>query len=208
AAAEPASPDGRRARAVTPLPGPVTGRRDPQALFAGESLGQALRQLVVYGRDGLPVLSEDGRQVLGWVTNNRVLHTVAQKINTAQEQTAQAQLAAEWALPDPESALREPPTPLRGYQILEVTIEAGSPAAGRALRTITWPPGATMVSVLHNRRIRDPDPALTLSPGDRIILLTPKPHDQPPGPAPGTGAAGRTAESPAPAHRQGDADGP
>ncbi|MGH3154295.1 MAG: TrkA C-terminal domain-containing protein, partial [Streptosporangiaceae bacterium] len=121
-------------------------------------------------------------------------------------QTAQAQLAAEWALPDPESALRDPPTPLRGYQILEVTIEASSPAAGRALRTITWPPGANVVSVLHNRRIRDPDPALTLHPGDRIILLTRRPHDQPPGQAPGSGAAGRTADSPAPAHGQSNAD--
>ncbi|MGH3219002.1 MAG: TrkA C-terminal domain-containing protein, partial [Streptosporangiaceae bacterium] len=118
-----------------------------------------------------------------------------------------AQLAAEWALPDPESTLRQPPTPLRGYQILEVTIEAGSPAAGRSLRTITWPPGVNVVSVLRSRRIRDPDPALTLSPGDRVILLARRPHDQPPGPAPGSGAAGRTAESPAPAHRQGAAGG-
>jgi chloride channel protein, CIC family len=206
AAGEPSSPDGQHAQAVAQLPGPVTGRRDPQALFVGESLGQALRQLVVYGRDGLPVLSEDGQRVLGWVTNNRVLQTVAQKISTAQAQTAQAQLAAEWALPDPRSALREPPTPLRGYQILEVTIEPGTPAAGQTLRTITWPPGANVVSVLHNRRIRDPDPALTLSPGDRIILLTRRPHDPPPGQAPGSGTARHTADSPAPAHGQGNAD--
>ncbi len=207
AAGEPGTPDGQRAPAVTPLPGPVTGRRDPQALFAGESLDQALRQLVVYGRDGLPVLSEDGQCVLGWVTNNRVLQTVAQKINTAQVQTAQAQLAAEWALPDPESALRKPPTPLRGYQILEVTIEPGSPAAGRALRTLTWPPGANVVSVLHNRRIRDPDPAHTLHPGDRIVLLIRRPRDQPPGQPPGSGAARRTTDSPASAHGQSNADG-
>ena len=192
-AGKPSRPDGQRAPAVTVLPGPVTDRRDPQALFAGESLGQALRQLVVYGRDGLPVLSEDGQCLLGWVTNNRVLHTVAQKINTAQAQTDQAQLAAEWALPDPESALREPPTPLRGYQILEVTIEPGSPAAGRALQTITWPAGANVVSVLHNRRIRDPDPAMALSPGDRIIVLARRSDDPPPGHPPGSGAARRPA---------------
>ncbi len=206
-AGKPSRPDGRRAPAVTVLPGPVTDRRDPQALFAGESLGQALRQLVVYGRDGLPVLSEDGQCLLGWVTNNRVLHTVAQKINTAQAQTAQAQLAAEWALPDPESALREPPTPLRGYQILEVTIEPGSPAAGRALQTITWPAGATVVSVLHNRRIRDPDPAMALSPGDRIIVLARRSDDQPPGHPPGSGAARRPAHPPASAQGQGNAGG-
>ena len=34
------------------VPGPVTRRHDPQALFASESLSQALRQLEVYGRTG------------------------------------------------------------------------------------------------------------------------------------------------------------
>jgi CIC family chloride channel protein len=33
-----------------------------------ESLGQALRQLAVYGRDGLPVVSPDGHRLEGWVT--------------------------------------------------------------------------------------------------------------------------------------------
>ncbi|MGE5291004.1 MAG: chloride channel protein [Micromonosporaceae bacterium] len=176
AAAAPDGADGRRVPAGTALPGPVTYRRDPQALFASESLAQALRQLVVYGRDGLPVLSEDGQHVQGWVTNNRVLQAVARKIQTSQAEAAQGQLAAEWALPDPEAGLREPPTPLHRYQILEVTIFDGSPAAGQALHTLTWPPGWTAVSVVHNRRMRDPDPAITLGPGDRIILLAREPQ--------------------------------
>ena len=63
-----ASPGGTRAngthlaRTCASLPGPVTHEREPQAFFATESLAQALRQLVLYGRDGLPVLSADGRQ--------------------------------------------------------------------------------------------------------------------------------------------------
>jgi CIC family chloride channel protein len=56
----------RPAAVATRLPGTVIGRRDPQALFAGESLAQALRQLVVYGRDGLPVLTDDNQHVQGW----------------------------------------------------------------------------------------------------------------------------------------------
>ena len=60
-------PCGRRSSAS--LPGPVTSERDPQAIFATESLAQTLRQLEVYGRDGLPVLSDDGQQIAGWVTN-------------------------------------------------------------------------------------------------------------------------------------------
>ena len=172
--------NGQHPPAATRLPGPVTYRRDPQVLFAGESLAQALRQLVIYGRDGLPVLSDDNQTVQGWVTNNRVLQAIAQQISTSQTQATQGQLAAEWALPDPEAALREPPTPLRGYQILEVTIADGSPAAGQPLRTLTWPPGTIPVSVLHHRRLRDPHPDLALSPGDRIILLARQAEDHPP----------------------------
>src|SRR5579875_3631032 len=56
-AAQPAAA-GRPARWAD-LAGPVTYQRASQALFAGESLAAALRQLLVYGRDGLPVLSAD-----------------------------------------------------------------------------------------------------------------------------------------------------
>ena len=54
-AAGPPGPPGRSGPAQAPLPGPVTQQRNPQVLFAGESLAQALRQLELYGRDGLPV---------------------------------------------------------------------------------------------------------------------------------------------------------
>src|SRR6201996_1988974 len=47
----------------------VAERHDVQTLFSSESLGPALRQLAVYGRDGLPVLSPDERALEGWVTS-------------------------------------------------------------------------------------------------------------------------------------------
>ncbi len=153
------------------LAGPVTYRRAPQAVFAAESLAQALRQLLVYGRDGLPVLSEDGRLVEGWITNNRVLQAVARQIYTAAPQATQAQLAADWATPDPATSLTEPSTPLPGYQMLEITVREGAPAAGTKMSEVTWPPGCIPVAVLHNRKMRDPDPGMTLNPGDRIISL-------------------------------------
>jgi CIC family chloride channel protein len=160
---------------IAPLPGPVTHERDPQALFVGESLAQALRQLEVYGSDGLPVLSPDGQHVQGWVTNASVLRAIAVQLRAAGKKAPQAQLDAGWALPDPGSALREPPTPLLGYKILEITISSGSPAAGQALGSIPWPPGWTPVSVLRNRQLRDPDPDIVISAGDRINLLAPSP---------------------------------
>ncbi len=167
-------PDPRRAS----LPGPVTYQQAPQALVAGESLAQALRQLMVYGRDGLPVLSADGQHLQGWITSQSVLRALASQISTSRAQTAQAQLAAEWAFPDPEAALRDAPEPLRGYQVLEITIGSDSPAIGQPLGQTAWPPGSVPVSILRGRILRDPEPGLTLSPGDRVSLLSPAPPPQ------------------------------
>jgi chloride channel protein, CIC family len=157
--------------APAPLPGPVTAERDPQAIFATESLAQTLRQLEVYGRDGLPVLSDDGQQIAGWVTNASVLAAVAREVDTAQEQTIDAQ-AADRDTPGPSAA--KPPSPLPGYRIVEITIADGSPAAGTRLGDITWPPGYFPVSVLHDRSLRAPDPQAVLGAGDRVNLLTPQ----------------------------------
>ena len=169
-------PDGSRREGSAPdrghadLPGPVTYRRDPQAVYAGESLAQTLRQLRAYGRDGLPVLSGDGGRLHGWITNASVLHAVAAEIGSspAQDGSGDGRAAATDRAPRADS-----PTPLRGYQVIEVTIAAGSPAAGRALGRVSWPDGSIPVSVLRDRSLADPDPDLTLAAGDRISLLAP-----------------------------------
>jgi CIC family chloride channel protein len=162
--------------AAAELPGPVTYRADPQALFATESLSQALRQLQIYGRDGLPVLSPDGQQVEGWITAESVLQAVGRRIRTSSGEDRRGQLAADWGQPDPESTLTEPPTPLQGYQVVEIAIRDGSSADGRPLGTLSWPPGYTPVSVLHRRAVREPAPDLRLGPGDRVILLAREPE--------------------------------
>ncbi|HWG15951.1 MAG TPA: chloride channel protein, partial [Streptosporangiaceae bacterium] len=144
------------------LPGPVTGEVDPQAIFATESLAQALRQLETYGRDGLPVLSDDARQITGWVTSATVIAAVAREIHAAQQDTAQA----------PETAdATPPPNPLPGYRIVEITLPDDSPTVGSKLSDITWPAGYLPVSLLRNRHLRPPEPHLVIRPGDRIALL-------------------------------------
>jgi chloride channel protein, CIC family len=164
--------DDGQAQGSAPLPGRVTYQRDPQAVFAEESLAQTLRQLDAYGRDGLPVLSGDGRQVRGWITNDSVLQAVAREIGTSPPQADRVPAAR---IPGAGRPGRppEPPTPLPGYQVLEVTIDPDSPAAGKTLGTVTWPEGFIPVSVLRHRKLDEPDPGLTLAPGDRVSLLAP-----------------------------------
>ena len=178
------------------LPGPVTHQHHPQMLFASESLTQALRQLELYGRDGLPVISADGQHLQGWITTQNVLQAVARHIRTAEAGTAQPQPAAGPAPHGPHDDLHQAPTPLSGYQVLEITIAAGSPTASQALGDIAWPPGYIPVSVLDNRTLRDPDPGITLLPGDRVSLLArtkqnpePPPPRREPGSQPGDQAA-------------------
>jgi CIC family chloride channel protein len=161
---------------VTSVAGPVTRQLDPQAIFAGESLGQALRQLEVYGRDGLPVLSGDGQRIEGWVTNTSVLQALARQLTTTRTETARAHLAADWGHDDLESSLREPPAPLPGYQVAEITLGDTSPAAGHRIADVAWPPGCIPVTVLRGGTLRTAAPRITLRPGDRISLLTPAPH--------------------------------
>ena len=154
------------------LPGSVTYQRDPQAVYAGEPLAQTLRQLDVHGRDGLPVLSADGRRVLGWITNASVLNAVAGELGPGPGQAAQSD-------PDPDRGAPAggalAPNPLPGYQVLEVALGPESPVVGRPLGEVRWPENAIPVSIQRNRRLGEPDPGCTLAHGDRISLLTPAP---------------------------------
>ena len=165
--------------------GTLTRVRHPQALFVNESLAQALRQLVLYGRDGLPVLSTDRRHVQGWITNQNVLHAVTARLGADAPSIASGHRAAEWAArseeaPDetPEEE-HDPRAQLTGYQIAEFTVSEGNSAAGRRLGEVDWPTGHVPVSVLHRRWLCEPEPTIRLRPGDRVNVLVPLDQDQP-----------------------------
>ncbi|WP_197514522.1 chloride channel protein, partial [Mycobacterium sp. E342] len=167
-------PVGHTDRDLTGLLGPVTRIREPQALFANDSLAQALRQLVLYGRDGLPVIDTEVRSVQGWLTNQNVLRALGAYFTDARPGVEAGHQAVEWA--DPQSALPEhdPHSQLDGYCIVEHTLASDSMAVGRTLGDLEWPDGHFAVSVLHHRRLIDADATLRLAEGDRVNVLTPK----------------------------------
>src|SRR5580704_11455519 len=103
------------------LPGmTVHGRDVPDTLLTTESLQHALRQLAVHGRDGLPVLAPGTGAPQGWVTSHDVLQALTRTVTTTETAGAGARAG------DDHGALP-------GYQLQEVTITAGAPAAGRPL---------------------------------------------------------------------------
>ncbi|HUC21880.1 MAG TPA: chloride channel protein [Streptosporangiaceae bacterium] len=157
-----------------PVPfGEVTWRGDPQSVYAGESLAQTLRQLAAYGRDGLPVLSGDGSEVRGWITNASVLEAVASQIGTAPPAAVDGQAGLPSATAD-----GEPPDPLPGYQVVEFTVRGELPTAGKTLGDIHLPDGSIPVSVLQDRVLREPSPGIALAAGDRVSVLMPVPARQ------------------------------
>jgi chloride channel protein, CIC family len=189
---------------VGPLPGRLLYEGDPQAVYAGESLAQTLRQLKAYGRDGLPVLSGDGRQVRGWITNHSVLQTLAGRIGSSSPRQSTASDSAAGRQPRPA----EPPAPLHGYRVLEISVGPGSPAVGRPLRSIRWPPASVPVAILRQRSLREPDPDLTLAEDDRVSLLVPLPAGSSSAPPPGEEEGGYSS-GPAPSqHRTRGRAGP
>ena len=150
-AAGPPGPPGGPGPDQAPLPGPVTHRHHPQMLFASESLTQALRQLELYGRDGLPVISADGQRLQGWITSQNVLQAVARHMHAATA-AAPAQHAAAPAVsprrPPPASrrprcaatrSWRSPSPPARPPPARHSATPPGRPAGSRSQSWTTTP---------------------------------------------------------------------
>ena len=154
------------------LVGPVTLTRRPQTLFAEEDLEDARRQLVLYGRDGLPVISRDGK-LLGWLTRADVLRALATTLRSSENKIRDGAAAAEFATADPAAAIHTPSTPLPGYEVLELQIPPDSPARGRRVADIDWPTGSVVVAVTQGREIQAARPDVRLHPGERVMVLVP-----------------------------------
>lgn len=164
--------DGGRG-APAPRGRPAAQQENPHALFSDETLEQALRQLLMYGRAGLPVLGENGESVIGWVTNQDVLRAFARSLGQSVRQAPAGAQAAEWATESPGERAREPHNPLRGYSLLSLDIRTEDSAAHREVRQIPWPPASLVVAIRHKGTSTPPTGTTRLEPGDRVTVLVP-----------------------------------
>jgi len=172
-------PDRPSPQVFEDLIGPVVAVDEPQALFPDEDLEQALRQLVLFGREGLPVVSHDGQRLCGWISRQDVLRAQGERVLASTPEIKRGALAAEFAVKDPEAQVQVPTTPLQGYRILAASVSADSPAQGRRVDELTLPAGSLPVAVSHRGRMVAPRNDLRLEPGDQVILLTPLPSEDP-----------------------------
>ena len=155
------------------LAGTVIDTRQPQELFGEESLEQALRQLAVYGRAGLPVLSADRDHLQGWLTRQNVLEALSQTVRSSEDAIEEGAVAADFGADDPSLAAHQPSTPLSGYEIVELAIAPGSAAVGRRVDEIAWPPGCLVVAITAEREFVPLGGDTVVSAGESVILLAP-----------------------------------
>ena len=81
--------------------------------------------------------------------------------------------AMELSFDDPERAARASSAPLGGYEIVDLSISAESPAAGRRVGDVVWPGGAVVVAVSESGEIAPALPTMMIRAGERVILLAP-----------------------------------
>ncbi len=120
-----------------------------------------------------------------------MLSAIAERVRASAQEIEKGAEAAEFAVQDPAKRVHLPSTPLRGYQIIELTIGPGSPALGRRLDQIQWPDGARVVAVTEERETRAALDDVQLKPGERVIVLAPAAEPEPE-PRPTTGVSSRT----------------
>jgi chloride channel protein, CIC family len=161
--------------------GRVTDIRAPQVLYPDETLEQALRQLVLYGHPGLPVVDHDGEHVTGWITREDILRALGEHLRRTQPEIEQGAIATEVNAHDPARDVHAPPAPLSRYRLIDVTIDEGSAAVGRRLDQAPWPESAIPLAIGRGDHLTAAHGATRLGAGSRIIFLGPAPEPDPPG---------------------------
>jgi CIC family chloride channel protein len=146
---------------------------DLQELFEDETLGQALRQLTLHGRSGLPVLSGNREHLRGWITRRDVLGALAASIEAAGRRIETGAVAADFGAEDSDSAAHQSGAPLHGYEIVDLSITPDSSAAGRRVDEVPWPRGMIVVAVTRAGEVAPALPTTTIHAGERVVLLAP-----------------------------------
>ncbi len=60
-----------------------------------------------------------------------------------------------------------------GLELVEAEVEPNSPSAGKALRELGFPQGATVGAIVRRKQLVRANPEQRIEPGDRLIVITP-----------------------------------
>lgn len=168
-----ANPDSftHRAAAVATRGGADAGQgelhgRPPGTLDPEETIEDALADLVRFGREGLPVLGDDGRSTVGWVTDRDVLRTLARELGRPVAESDARTLTLAGA---EERRAHDFPPP--GYRLVEFTVPKRRETGAR-IRDLRLPPATLVVGVRRGEEVLPPGGDSELQDGDRLTVLT------------------------------------
>jgi Trk K+ transport system NAD-binding subunit len=119
------------------------------------------------------VVSPDRHSVVGWITSHDVIHALSRRLAAFSQEAVQGNLAAEWARDDAAAAVHTPPSPLVGYELVEIAVTERSSIRNQQAAEISWPSNTVPVAVTRRRRTLDP--GTVLRPGDHVIVIAPRP---------------------------------
>jgi CIC family chloride channel protein len=130
----------------------------PPALSGTQSLSGALDLLNEADEDGLPVLSDDGARIVGWLTHRDVLAAYRQTVRTT----------AERARPDRPA--------IGGFRVVTVALTGSGPLVGSCVGEVDWPPNTRVMALRRDGQGMLVTADTELARGDRLTVLVPPEH--------------------------------
>ncbi len=142
------------------------------------SLHDALSSLVQHERSGLPVVADDGSQLIGWLTHQDVLRAYSRRLGStvqAGQPSAPTAVGAPQRAPAPARptrAERSAASRLAGMRLVDLEIASGA-AVGRRIADLGLPDSVIPVAVRREGKSIEFDDGLTIEKGDRLSVLVP-----------------------------------
>ncbi|MFD2082608.1 chloride channel protein, CIC family [Actinopolymorpha cephalotaxi] len=132
------------------------------ALSGAQTLASALSLLDNAEDDGLPVLADDGSELVGWLNHRQVLTRYRRQLADVAEDA------------------RSEPRKLGGFRVVGLTLDgnAGADAdlAGRRISEVNWPPTTRVMAIRRDDATVPVTGDTVLENGDRLSVLVPAEH--------------------------------
>jgi hypothetical protein len=155
-------------------------------LTPGNTLDEALAVLVGHEGSGLPVLSHEDQQVIGWLDHRDVLLAYSARLRSGAQQAAGAGPLTSSASPPPQppasrrprrvSPRRPANQALGAFRVVDLELAGSGPPAGMTVAQVNWPASSHLLALRRGGDTIPVTPDTVLDSGDRLTLLVAAEH--------------------------------
>ena len=167
--------------------------RSLPTLRVDQTLQEALAALVRHEGSGLPVLSDDGWHLVGWINDRDVLRAYSDRLHASIQQDLGIRARPAGAAPPgagpgqrvarvrrpagtaghSPGADRNTVVDLRDYALVDIQLTDGRPPAGLRIIEVPWPPRSHLVAVRRDGQTIPTTTETVLREADRLAVLVP-----------------------------------